>query len=477
MYNSLFIFSRNQIDNEKENNDDDDEDEKMNLISQTGITDKDNKPIFRNEMYESEEIKKIDSQQVKKKSKRGIFPSFDDFIKTKNMNEFTESNFKNFKSNELKKFAKNNKLHSSGTKDLLAKRIIDFLIKNNCIVVIQKTFRGHIVRESYKLRGPAFKSFRDYKNIHSICVNETDPYSLEPINEISFEKIISLSDSKNFIYVFDITSLIKAMNKSEKMFNPYCREIIDDSKIKMISKLNNILKIIFPNFIWENDEKSNKISKNMRHRRRFLHNSANSISNIPPFVEPMTFPQNLQNLMTEVREMTEIENNTLRDISHNMNSSSIENIVIFSTSYNEQQKKIYEKLLNLQKEPLENRIRELFFEMDLLGNYTNDSWFQNLSNSDYRRYYNYLHDIWRYRANLSYSTKKKICSLYDPFQNTQQYINSNIKDLCVSIMENIVYSGIDEDFRKIGAMHVLSALTFVSYNARTNMPWLYESYN
>ena len=42
-------------------------------------------------------------------------------------------------------------------------------------------------------------------------------------------------------------------------------------------------------------------------------------------------------------------------------------------------------------------------------------------------------------------------------------------------MENMVYSGVDEDHRKIGALHVLSALTVVSSGARETMPWLYES--
>jgi hypothetical protein len=42
-------------------------------------------------------------------------------------------------------------------------------------------------------------------------------------------------------------------------------------------------------------------------------------------------------------------------------------------------------------------------------------------------------------------------------------------------MENLIYSGIDEEYRKIGALHVLSALTLVSSPARIAMPWLYES--
>ena len=42
-------------------------------------------------------------------------------------------------------------------------------------------------------------------------------------------------------------------------------------------------------------------------------------------------------------------------------------------------------------------------------------------------------------------------------------------------METMVYTGIDVEYQKIGALHMLSALTIVSPNARQNMMWLYES--
>jgi len=35
--------------------------------------------------------------------------------------------------------------------------------------------------------------------------------------------------------------------------------------------------------------------------------------------------------------------------------------------------------------------------------------------------------------------------------------------------------GIDNDHRQLGALHSLTALTLVSPEARTGLPWLYES--
>ena len=42
-------------------------------------------------------------------------------------------------------------------------------------------------------------------------------------------------------------------------------------------------------------------------------------------------------------------------------------------------------------------------------------------------------------------------------------------------MENMIYSGLNVEYRKIGALHSLTALTMVSIQARQIMPWLYES--
>ena len=78
--------------------------------------------------------------------------------------------------------------------------------------------------------------------------------------------------------------------------------------------------------------------------------------------------------------------------------------------------------------------------------------------------------------------KYKICILEDPFHEVAReraYLHDAsvmiIKEICLKIFENMVYCGIDDEYRKIGTLHALSALTIVSENARNSMPWLYES--
>jgi hypothetical protein len=46
---------------------------------------------------------------------------------------------------------------------------------------------------------------------------------------------------------------------------------------------------------------------------------------------------------------------------------------------------------------------------------------------------------------------------------------------CLTVFENMVFLGINDDSRRLGAFHSLSALTIVSPGARQAMPWLYDS--
>ena len=52
---------------------------------------------------------------------------------------------------------------------------------------------------------------------------------------------------------------------------------------------------------------------------------------------------------------------------------------------------------------------------------------------------------------------------------------TTLKTACLIVFENLVYSGINVEIRKIGTLIALTALTVISQPARTVMPWLYES--
>jgi hypothetical protein len=329
---------------------------------------------------------------------------------------------KNYKIPELKIIAKENNLHVSGSKPQLMERIHNHFKNSLYAVSIQKTFRGSIVRTLFKLKGEALKNKK-------LCVNESDFYTLDPLEQIHYDEFYSYKDNNNFIYGFNITSLITLFKQKGKIINPYNREKVDSKIMNDIFMLYKLTNIIFPHVF--NDK-----------------SSENNVRTRPPSNAPTT------------RVATNVANQTVLN----------ENI------------ELHNKMQRIREKPLPLRIQELFMEIDLLGNYTDSAWFSNLEKRDYIRFYRYLYDIWNYRGQMSHETKRRICRLHDPFVNTSLQSLSlpttstdDCKAMCLYIMENMVYTGVDVEYQKIGALHILSVLTIVSLDARRNMMWLYES--
>ena len=46
---------------------------------------------------------------------------------------------------------------------------------------------------------------------------------------------------------------------------------------------------------------------------------------------------------------------------------------------------------------------------------------------------------------------------------------------CITIIENFLFTSIDDEYSKIGALNCLTAFTVVCPAARATMPWLYDS--
>ena len=309
-------------------------------------------------------------------------------------------NLKKYKVRELKEIAKSNKLHISGTKPVLIERIIHYFLKVKNVVKIQSIFRMYLVKMIIRMKGLALKN-------KSICVNDSDFYTLEPLNKINFFDFFSYCDDKNFTYGFDINSLMILFKKPGLVKNPYNRDQIPFNIIKNATIIAKINKYLF--------KKSKPI---------------------------------------------EIENNLYREA-------------------------VIEKMRNIRNKEVNTRIEEVFYEIDSLGNYSSSSWFKDLTAELYMNLLKYLYDIWNYRANMPTTVKRKICPFFNPFldglENTNIRNRENIenievmKGICLTVIENIIYTGINNEYRQIGAMHVLSALTLVSPNARAGLPWLYES--
>jgi hypothetical protein len=78
--------------------------------------------------------------------------------------------------------------------------------------------------------------------------------------------------------------------------------------------------------------------------------------------------------------------------------------------------------------------------------------------------------------------KNDICPVHGPFDgifpNSVRHMDlstSALKTACLIVFENLVYSGINVEIRKIGTLLALTSITVISPRARTALPWLYES--
>lgn len=327
---------------------------------------------------------------------------------------------------QLKASAKTYSLRISGRKQEVIHRITEFFDHSKNAIIIQKIFRSWICRYIVKLRGPSLIC-RD------LCVNDTDFCTMEPLSEIDYNYFYSFTDDAKFTYGFNICSLIELFKRNNKL-NPYNREPFNSKTVTNIITLYNLSFILCDNFASTNLpytlSKSSITTTNRQRRNR-------NVSDYSPITRTIS----------NIEDLTRY--NTIRSIRNNS---------------------------------IDNRISELFIEIDVLGNYTNREWFDNLDLRDYIRLYRKLYEIWYYSGELSREVQNSICPFYGPFDGifTRPLLHSEIttdqiKVACLIVMENMVYSGIDIEFRKIGTLHALSALTVVSTGARNTLNWLYES--
>jgi len=365
----------------------------------------------------------------------------------KKVNEYTltyenyqtyDLDLKNYPLCELKTLMKQlGNIRLTGNKQQLIERITKRFNEIKHSIVIQQIFRGWYVRFIQKLRGPALTN-------RSLCTNDSDMATLEPIDEITTPYFFSYKDNTDFVYGFDVSSLIPHIQNKGKFVNPYTREIVSSKIAKNAFKVYRGSYAMFAEFR-ENNKKLDAPSK----RRQYTANTMLSIQ------------RRMESLRNQFQESETASSN-------------------FSL--------IQTRLSQLRNQTVDERIRALFVEIDQLGNYTQHSWFDSLRHRELVLFYRGLYDIWYYRAGLAYQTKRNICygvshNASSPFTRHRNlgyreisFLDYNeLKSSSLEVFEHLVYCGIDNDHKKIGTLHALSALTLVSRDARLAMPWLYES--
>jgi hypothetical protein len=163
---------------------------------------------------------------------------------------------------DLKNIAKHFGLRLSGTKPELIQRITHFRKEGDAVTTIQRYVRGHFARSWMFLKGAAKRG---------PCVNDTDFYTMDPLDEIPFTEYIEYADSTGVRYGFNIRSLYYLLSKMKKFDNPYTREDMKPTLGERFIRLIRLTNIVFPeNTIISPEDKVVEVITNHELERRRL---------------------------------------------------------------------------------------------------------------------------------------------------------------------------------------------------------------
>ena len=145
----------------------------------------------------------------------------------------------NYNLPQLKKIVKHYQLKLSGTKKDILCRIRNYLIIDKYVLILQKFTRGYFQRNYNFLHGPAYKN-------RNLCTNDSDFYSLEPLQDIPLNNFFSFKDPDGFIYGFELSSIYNLFKENGyfDVENPYNRKIMDNSIFMQICHIVSLSKII-----------------------------------------------------------------------------------------------------------------------------------------------------------------------------------------------------------------------------------------
>lgn len=312
-----------------------------------------------------------------------------------------------------------------GGKPKILERLRHLFQQHRSAILIQKRLRGYLGRMSIALRGPALRN-------RALCVNQADGCTLEPVADIPTRNFFSYKDKDGFVYGFELDSIIQMITSaSMRCTNPFNRARMDAAmpQIKKLVRLTCMAQqLSYPYFA----VLGKPIYVHERHTTR------------PPTA-----------------------------------SSGIEQTHLPS-EYNVES--MIHRMRDLRTRSFADRTAALFMEIDQLGHYTQATWFTALEGHSMTRYLRYLQDFWMYRAHLSPEIKLRICPLWDPFiallrgsVNIYDLSLEHVRTICLGVMEDMIYTGVDAESRMLGSFQVLTCLTLVSMQARQSMMYLYES--
>ena len=169
----------------------------------------------------------------------------DEFFEILTPDNYTKLKKYNYNVKQLKLMCNSHKLPVKGNKPDIQLRLYNYLKCYNYATIIQKTWRGYLVRKINKLRG--------LDTFSKKCCNKQDFISLEEVESIPYLQFFSFNQ-KNKKYGFDISSMYDYVVKRNNKENPYNRSVFSDSIKSNLEELKKLTKIAKQNTIFDEFE-------------------------------------------------------------------------------------------------------------------------------------------------------------------------------------------------------------------------------
>ena len=310
---------------------------------------------------------------------------------------------------------------------------------------------------------------------------------------ISYEKLLLLNKTKQFIYVKQLKSTLKKLRLES-----------DGKKTQLLDRLH-----VFYCNINHYNENIETVIKIQTYVRQYLNRK-----NGPGFsdktlcindedfytfetkeeIDPLYFfsikddsgkifffdIRSLEKLLISNRKM----NPYTTEIISEDNISKIDNR-LFEIKKNKKYKSFPKQKLS-DDQLYNSHVLDIFQKIDMLdvaAGGSNTEWFNDLSIKQLKQFYKGLEDIWNYRAELTEDQKQLIVPNRNMFTFSVSYIfnlpennktKTFIRKLLLTEIEALIDTSSNIENKKTGAYFVLTCLTDVSDDCRTSLPWLVQ---
>lgn len=139
---------------------------------------------------------------------------------------------------------------------------------------------------------------------------------------------------------------------------------------------------------------------------------------------------------------------------------------------------IEKKILTFEEET-EMKMKDVFYQINMLDNYTDHNWFKDLSLFNLMELYLKMEDIWNYRSSMTMESKQKIVQngiVFNIPPNIIKHQKSKLKlqNVILDEFSRMINEGINRDEKKLGAILILTGLVEVSYDASIALPHLIQ---